>query len=90
MKDVMQHWSNADILVFLPQLRHFRHCLITNGFSPERMQDLNRGALTGGWRPVDLSARPFHLAGVYVFTFMADEEKRVFLITRLQAPGDPG
>ena len=34
-KDVLQHWSNADILALLPKLSSFRYALITNGFLPD-------------------------------------------------------
>ena len=33
VKDVLQHWSNADILAFLPRLQNYRLALITNWIS---------------------------------------------------------
>jgi SAM-dependent methyltransferase len=40
VKDVLQHWSNADIQAFLPQLRNYRGALITNG-------NTNRSSMAG-------------------------------------------
>lgn len=83
VKDVLQHWSNADIQAFLPQLRNYRGALITNGFPPHAMGHVNVDMPTSAnFRPVDLSAPPFNLPGKYVFAFQAEEPKRVFLWAR--------
>lgn len=78
-KDVLQHWSNADILSFLPKLTPFRMVLITNGFHPAGMSRVNLDIEPGGWRPVDLQRSPFNLSGSYVFWFNAGEPKYVLL-----------
>jgi hypothetical protein len=78
-KDVLQHWSNADVSNFLPKLKSFRMALITNGFDPSRMNLVNHDIESGGWRPVDLSKAPFNLDGSYVYWFNGDEIKYVFL-----------
>jgi SAM-dependent methyltransferase len=78
-KDVLQHWSNADISKFLPKLKSFRMALITNGFHPSLMNKLNHDMETGGWRPVDLPKPPFNLDGNYVYWFHGGEPKYVFL-----------
>ncbi len=78
-KDVLQHWSRADILKLLPQLSRFRHALVTNGFPPKLLHKTNSGFRTcAGYRPVDLARRPFNLQGDYVFSYEGDEPKRVF------------
>jgi SAM-dependent methyltransferase len=47
MKDVLQHWSNADILALLPKLPSFRYALITNGFLPDQNDQINKDIPTG-------------------------------------------
>ena len=80
-KDVLQHWSNADILAFLPQLQNFKGALITNSF-PDRVA-INGALETGArMRPVDLTWPPFNLKGWYVFDFVAGDRKRCFLWRR--------
>jgi SAM-dependent methyltransferase len=83
VKDVLQHWSNADIQAFLPQLQNYKGALITNGFPPGGEGFVNSEIRTGAnYRPVDLPRPPFNLPGRYVFDFQADEPKRVFLWRR--------
>lgn len=83
VKDVLQHWSNADILAFLPQLQNYKGALITNGFPPGGESSVNSEMRTGAnYRPVDLLRAPFNLPGRYVFDFLADEPKKVFLWRR--------
>jgi len=81
MKDVIQHWSNQDIIDFLPKLSDYDYCLITNGFPNESMKSVNQNIRPGGCRPVDLSKHPFNVNGVYVYWFFADEFKKTFLIS---------
>ena len=82
-KDVLQHWSNDDILEFLPRLPAFRFALITNGFPTARLDRTNQPRkASAGYRPIDLAAPPFSLQGRYVLDYMGDEPKRVFLWTR--------
>lgn len=82
-KDVLQHWSNADILALLPKLPAYRWALITNGFLPQSEPDTNRDIETGmQYRPVDLQRPPFDLTGAYVAWFMMDEPKYAYLWTR--------
>lgn len=82
-KDVLQHWSNADILALLPKLKGFRYALITNGFLPQDAARTNEDMAAGmDYRPVDLRRPPFRLPGAYVAWFAADEPKYSFLWTR--------
>jgi hypothetical protein len=79
MKDVIQHWSNDEIVQFLPKLKNFKFALITNGFPHQAMSRVNTNIQAGGWRPIDLTAAPFNLGGAYVFSYVGDEIKRIFL-----------
>jgi SAM-dependent methyltransferase len=82
-KDVLQHWSNDDILAFLPKLRKYRAALIVNGFPENLMGRLNENIATGAYhRPLDLSQPPFGLPGWFVFGFQTEEPKFVYLWTR--------
>jgi SAM-dependent methyltransferase len=77
-KDVLQHWSNADVSKLIPKLTKFKYALITNG-SHEIAKIQNENTSTGGCRPVDLTAPPFNIKGEYIFKFTADEPKVTFL-----------
>lgn len=79
-KDVLQHWSNRDILALFPKLSRFRFALITNGVPSSKA--INADIVPGRMRPLDLSIAPFNLAGSYVFEFVGDEPKRTFLWRR--------
>lgn len=82
-KDVLQHWSNADIHALLPKFRSFRYVLVTNGFLPDEAERTNAEMAAGFfYRPVDLARPPFEVGGAYVAWFMADEPKYAFLWTR--------
>jgi SAM-dependent methyltransferase len=62
MKDVLQHWSNDSIRSFLsqPALGSFRHVLLTNC---DEERSPNRDISDGDWRPLNLLAPPFEIAG---------------------------
>jgi SAM-dependent methyltransferase len=81
-KDVLQHWPNADILAFLPQLAKYRFALITNGFAAPLVARLNADIKVGNCRAINLTLAPFNLPGCFVFGFQADEPKWVFLWMR--------
>ena len=82
-KDVLQHWSNADITAFLPQLQKFRHALITGSFPHYAQAYVNRDMPAGAnFRPVDPAKPPFNLPGGFVQSFTAGDPKLVFLWTR--------
>jgi len=78
VKDVIQHWSNADILDFLPLLAGFKHALITNGFHPQLVSLVNNDIPTGSFRPVDLRSPPFNVSGTYIHWLQFDEPKWIF------------
>jgi SAM-dependent methyltransferase len=62
VKDVLQHWSYANIAAFLaqPALASFRHVLIVN-CDDERAENIDIS--DGEWRPLNLLAPPFSFAG---------------------------
>lgn len=78
-KDVLQHWSNADVKAFLAKLSQFRFALITNGVRPEESPMINSDITPGDWRPLDLRRAPFQIDGVYIAWFRMDEPKFAFL-----------
>ena len=82
VKDVLQHWSNSDIISFFPKLQKYDRALITNGFHPSGLSRLNADISTGGWRPIDLKAPPFNLPGDYIYWYSGGEPKWVFLWRR--------
>ncbi|HWF65181.1 MAG TPA: class I SAM-dependent methyltransferase [Rhizomicrobium sp.] len=83
-KDVLQHWSNADILAFLPRLQNYRVALFTNGFPRHALAYVNCDMPTCfQYRPIDLSRPPFSLPGQWVFSFQAGDPKMVFRWSRV-------
>jgi SAM-dependent methyltransferase len=78
IKDVMQHWSNEDIVTFLPRLSQFQQALIINGFHPSLIHLLNLNISVGSCRPVDLRKAPFNLRGHYINWLQFDEPKWIF------------
>ena len=82
-KDVLQHWSNQDILQFLPRLTEYKYALLTNGFPPRHTRRLNANIVPGERaRPLDLAAAPFNVPGRIVFAYEGHEPKQVFLWER--------
>jgi SAM-dependent methyltransferase len=61
MKDVLQHWSNADVEAFLQaNLGRYRYCLLTNDVASTHWTGaVNQDVLLGEWRTLDLEAAPF-------------------------------
>ena len=78
IKDVMQHWSNDDILTFLPRLNSFPQALITNGFHPSMSNLVNTDIQAGSFRPINLRLAPFNLPGFYINWLEFDEPKWIF------------
>lgn len=68
-KDVLQHLNNEDVKVFLGQLSHFKHCLITNDVDPQTFSSLNQDITRGDYRNLDLTKPPFNLKGVKILNF---------------------
>lgn len=68
-KDVLQHLSNEEIVAFLPQLKKFKHCLITNDIQSGIIQNID--TFIGGYRPLDLTKPPFNLTGENTLNYSA-------------------
>jgi SAM-dependent methyltransferase len=82
VKDVLQHWPNKDIIVFLSRLTRFKYALITNCILGSRV---NADIALGQFRPLDLNAPPFNydFPKVYEFTNNSEEicwKKAVYLL----------
>jgi SAM-dependent methyltransferase len=70
-KDVFQHWSNDQILRFLPQLSSYRYALITNDLALDHNADIPLGA----HRPLDLRLPPFSFPLIDVLRYEVNERK---------------
>lgn len=68
VKDVLQHWSEQSISNFLPYMRKFRSCLVTNCINPYGPTG-NEDIADGDFRPLDLRLPPFNLHAAEVFSF---------------------
>jgi len=68
-KDVLQHWSHSQIMAFLPELKKYKHCLITNGVDPETMSSENPQIPTGAYRHLDLTKPPYSLKGEVLLVY---------------------
>lgn len=85
-KDLLQHWTNADVSAFSAQFPKYKYCLITNDVDKETKSSRNSDIQRGESRTIDLTQPPFNLEGKKVFTYMvkfADGSasyKQVFLI----------
>ena len=80
-KHVLQHLPNADILSFLPQLKKFKYCLITNEVDPQSLSSDDADISIGGGHKIDLSRPPFNIRGQKVLTYyIGGAAHQVFLI----------
>lgn len=88
-KDVLQHWSNADVDAFLrTNLRRYRYCLITNDIASTHWDgDVNHDVLLGEWRTLDLEAPPFEQRAVWRrdFSVRGEWTKRMTLYASTSA-----
>jgi SAM-dependent methyltransferase len=67
-KDVLQHWSNDAIKGFLPNLRKYCYCLITNCVNPNG-KTTNADIQNGGFRYLDLRLAPFNIEAEELLSF---------------------
>ncbi len=80
-KHVLQHLSNEDIQNFLPQLKKYKYCIITNEVYPDSQTSDNPDTSIGGGHKVDLSKAPFNIKGKKVLNYMIEGAMhQVFLI----------
>ena len=81
-KDVLQHLSNENIMLFLTQISKFKYCLITNDIDPNMIDTLNLEISDGGYRRLDLTQPPFNVQGHKILTYRgASNIKQVLLIS---------
>lgn len=80
-KHVLQHLTNEDILSFLPQLKKFKYCIITNEVYPDTLSSDNKDIAIGGGHKIDLTKSPFNIKGIKVFNYrIKNAMHQVFLI----------
>jgi SAM-dependent methyltransferase len=68
-KHVLQHWPNAAIHKFLRVLPRYKHALLVNSVYPETFSSDNHDIPMGHYRPLDITAKPFEVAGKKVLTY---------------------
>lgn len=80
-KHVLQHLTNADILLFIQQLPKFKYCLITNEVYPETLSSDGSDTEIGGGHKIDLTLPPFNLVGIKVLNYHIESSvHQIFLI----------
>lgn len=80
-KDVLQHLPLKEIQNFLPQLKKYKYCLITNDVDNSTLTSGNLDIPVGAYRSLDLTKPPFNLKGTKVLTYLSGSEmKQVLLI----------
>lgn len=67
-KDALQHWSNDSIKAFLPNLKKYIYCLITNCVNPNG-ETTNDNIENGGFRYLDLRLPPFSIQAEELLSF---------------------
>ncbi len=80
LKDVIQYWSNQEILDILPKLKKFKRVLVVGSCLENDAAMLNRDTVFGEYHDVDLSQPPFESSGSYVFFFEGKVWKYVYLL----------
>lgn len=68
-KHVLQHLTNQDIIEFIPKLKNYKYCLITNEIFISDVSNNNLDILIGGGRKVDLTKPPFNVKGTKLLTY---------------------
>lgn len=80
-KDVFQHLCHADILGFIPQLKKFKYCLITNHVDAQSLSSGNFDSGIGEFHNIDITKAPFNLPGKAVLHYRVwNEVHQVVLI----------
>jgi tetratricopeptide (TPR) repeat protein/2-polyprenyl-3-methyl-5-hydroxy-6-metoxy-1,4-benzoquinol methylase len=88
IKDVLQHLPIATVQEMLARiLPKFRFALITNSYRKHGATPLNGEISTGGFRPLDLTAKPFDLQGSYVLEFPSAHWELLRTLLVIRAPG---
>jgi SAM-dependent methyltransferase len=80
-KDVFQHLCHADILAFLPQLKKYKYCLITNHVDADSLSSGNFDSGTAEFHNIDICKAPFNLPGKAVLHYKVwNEVHQVVLV----------
>jgi tetratricopeptide (TPR) repeat protein len=88
IKDVLQHLPIAMVQDMLARiLPKFRFALITNSHRKHGATPLNGEIAAGGFRPLDLTAKPFQLQGSYVLEFPSAHWELLRTLLVIRAPG---
>lgn len=72
VKDVMIHWTNAEIIKFYNEIKekkNFKYVLITNQTGNE---NLNKDILTGQFHNIDINREPFNFNAKEIFKWKND------------------
>jgi SAM-dependent methyltransferase len=84
-KHVLQHLTNDDIQRFIPQLKKYKYCLMTNEVYPHSLTSDNPDIEVGGGHKIDLRKAPFFVKGTPVMHFRINNAvHQVFLIDNTQ------
>jgi SAM-dependent methyltransferase len=85
VKDVLQHWPNADVAAFLArELPRFPYALLTNDLASVHWSaPVNEDIALGQWRTLDLETAPFEVVSRHRWDYDVRGEwtKRVLLVT---------
>jgi hypothetical protein len=88
-KDVLQHWSNDNVISFINSIKNYKYCLLINDLkndkykTPIGFKTFNADINDGGYTPIDLSIEPYNVIGEYIFEWQScDTLKRCFLIKK--------
>lgn len=84
VKDVFQHWPNADIEAMRVRLAGYDHVLVTNTVAEEITgRSLNADIAAGQWRAVDVTRPPFCWPGRELLRWeLPGETKQTVLLER--------
>lgn len=68
-KHVLQHLPNRDVKTLLLELGRYKHVLLTNSVEEDTLSAPNHDVELGGYRPLDLTRRPFRIRGTKVLMY---------------------
>jgi SAM-dependent methyltransferase len=90
-KDVLQHWSNVNVISFINSIKNYKYCLLINDLknnkykTPIGFKTFNADINDGGYTPIDLSIEPYNVKGEYIFEWQScDTLKKCYLIKNYQ------
>lgn len=85
VKDVLIHWTNAEIIEFFAELnrnRMFKYVLITNqAFDRDKYNKINEDISTGQFHNIDIRIAPFNVTEAEVVYTWDSDSKLTYLLT---------